>query len=65
MSALFANSVGLVNERQVYDVFFELCFVLAEHLPLNLRKHLQPYDVRHSLCGWIKVDNRYPSLPRE
>ena len=60
MAALFGNYDGTLNEHQVYDVFFELCFLLAEHIPSHMKMHLQPHDVQHSLCEWIKVDKHYP-----
>ena len=60
MAALFGNYDGTLNEHQVYDVFFELCFLLAEHIPSHMKIHLQPHDVQHSLCEWIKVDKHYP-----
>ena len=60
MAALFENYDHTLKEHQVYDVFMELCFFLAEHVPSDMKIHLQPHDVQHSLCEWIKVDKHYP-----
>ena len=65
MATLFGNYGCALKEHEVTNVFFELCFLPTEHALGHVKVLLQPPDVQHSLCNWMKVDNHYPLEPTE